>query len=569
MKHSWHETAVRVAAVAGVFSALVLAILAVNGWRSVPVETLNDGKIAALKQELRAHPKDEGLKTQLREIDLQLRQGFFHQREMAEHGAILLIGGLLIFILAVKIVKQYRFRNPKPQNALPDPRPIAAGGRYAVAVAGFMLAGVLAGLALLSRNDVSSQYLASAAPPPEQADYPSAEELAKHWPAFRGPGSNGVATSIDVPATWDGKKGTNILWKAKVPLPGENSPVVWGDVVFLSGANEHQREVYCFDANTGALRWKQPVTDLSCADKSPLEVMEDTGYAAPTMVTDGKHAAVMFANGDLACFDFAGKRLWAKNMGKPDNAYGHATSLAMHKNKLILQFDQGMAAEDGKSALIALDKATGKQLWKTKRPVPNSWSTPIVINTGAREEIITCANPWVIAYNPEDGKELWRAEVLGGDVAPVPVFAGGLVFAVNSGSNLAAIKPGGTGNVTKSHVAWTYIDDLPDIVSPVSNGELVYIVYTYGTITCLDAKTGKMVWTQSVDNEFNSSPTVVGDRIFLMDKQGVMHFLSGGRAYKELGKAALGEPSNCSPAFVNGRIYIRGKYNLYCIGKKG
>jgi len=569
MNNSWHETAVRVAAIAGVFSALVFAILVINGWRSVPVTTLKAGQIAALKQELRTHPKDEGLKTQLRQVDLQLRQGFFRRRALAEGGALLLIGGLLVFVLAVKIVKQYRFRNPKPQDAVPDPRPIAAGGRYAVTVAGVMLAGVLVGLALLSRNDVSSQYLASAAPPPAQGDYPSAEELAKNWPAFRGADGSGIAKSIDVPATWDGKKGTNILWKTKVPLPGESSPVVWGDAVFLSGANEHQREVYCFDANTGVLRWKQPVTDLSCADKSPLQVMEDTGYACPTMVTDGKHAAVMFADGDLACFDFSGKRLWAKNMGKPDNAYGLASSLAMYHNKLIIQFDQGTAAEDGKSALIALDIASGQQQWKTKRPVPNAWATPIVINTGARDELITCANPWVIAYNPKDGKELWRAEVLGGDVAPSPVFAGGQVFAVNSGANLAAIKPDGAGTVTKSKVAWLYPDDLPDIVSPVSNGELVYIVYTYGTITAVDAKTGKKVWTETVDNEFKSSPTVVGDRIFLMDSAGVMHFLSGGRAYKELGTAALGEPSNCSPAFVNGRIYIRGKYNLYCIGKKG
>jgi len=568
MKNNWYETAMRVAVIAGIFSALVLAILAANGWRSVPVTTLKAGKVADLKLELRKHPKDEGLKTQLRRIDLQLRQGFFRRRALAQDGALLLLGGLAIFLLAVKFAKQYRFRNPRPDGELADPRPAAAGGRYAVAVTGVMLAGVLTGLVLLSRHDVSFEYLASAAPP-TKADYPTAEALAKNWPVFRGPGGCGVAKSTGVPATWDGKKGTNILWKTKVPLPGENSPVVWGDAVFLSGANEHQREVYCFDANTGKLRWKKPVTDLSCADKSPLQVMEDTGYAAPTMVTDGKRAVAMFANGDLACFDFTGKRLWAKNMGKPDNMYGLGSSLTFYKNRLILQFDQGTAAEDGKSALLALDMTSGRQVWKTKRPVPTSWSTPNVIDTGTRAEIITCANPWVIAYNPEDGKELWRAEVLGGDVAPSPVFAGGMVFAVNSGANLAAIHPGGTGNVTKTHVAWLYADDLPEIVSPVSNGELVYIVYTYGTLTCLDAKTGKKVWSQTVEDEFKSSPTVVGDRIFLMDTNGVMHFLSGGRAYKELGKAALGEPSNCSPAFMNGRIYIRGKYNLYCIGKKG
>lgn len=609
----WYQAARRIAIIAGVFSALVLAILAVNGWHSVQVASLKAGAVAALKEELRRDPKNEALKARLRRIDLQLREDFFRRRAVAHNGAMLLVGGLALFLLAAKLAKQYRFRAPRPEGGVIDPRPAAARGRYAVALTGVMLAGVLTGFVVAARQDIPADYpLAVAAAPGEPATGDDASshaspvnaastavnrtmtggeqheaarqpeggqtsetqalsapaiDPARQWPVFRGPGGSGVARG-DYPTSWDGAKGVNILWKTPVPLPGENSPVVWGDAVFLSGADEHQREVYCFDVDTGKLRWKQPVTDLSCADKSPLEVMEDTGYAAPTMATDGRHVAVMFANGDLACFDFSGKRLWAKNMGKPDNMYGHATSLTVHGNRLILQFDQGMSAEDGKSQLIALDMANGRQVWRTRRDVPASWSTPIVIKASAREEIITCANPWVIAYNPQNGRELWRAEVLGGDVAPSPIFAGGLVFAVNTGANLAAVKPGGSGNVTESHVAWLYPDDLPDIASPLSNGELVFIVYTYGTISCLEAKTGKLVWTETVEHDFKSSPTLVGDRIYLMDTQGVMHILSAGRAYKELGKAALGEPSNCSPAFVNGRIYIRGKHNLYCIGKK-
>jgi len=611
--NAWYLTARRIAMIAGVFSVLVLAVLAINGWRSVQVTALKAGTVADLKLELRRHPKDEVLKARLRRIDLQLREGFFHRRAVAQDGALLLIGGLAIFLLAVKFAKQYRFRAPRPDGEVTDPRPAAARGQYAVALTGVMLAGTLSGFAIVARQGISADFpLTGAAAPSSSVYSPSPDnhgasgkpsvngastvvnravsnsqtgkttpqsvkptanaapaiDPAMQWPVFRGVGGNGVARGAGYSAAWDGAKGTNILWKTNVPLPGENSPVVWGSAVFLSGADEHLREVYCFDANTGKLRWQQPVTDLSCADKSPLEVGDDTGYAAPTMATDGTRVAVMFADGDLACFDFSGKRLWAKNMGKPDNMYGHATSLAVYKNQLILQFDQGMA-EDGKSALFALDMATGRQLWKAKRPVPSSWSTPIIINAGTRAEIVTCANPWVIAYNPEDGKELWRAKVLSGDVAPSPVFAGGQVIAVNSGASLVAIKPGGTGDVTKTRVAWTADGDLPDIVSPVSTGDLVYIVYSYGSLSCFDAKTGKEVWNQQTQDEYKSSPTVVGDRIYLMDAKGIMHFLANGRTYKELGTAALGEPANCSPAFVNGRIYIRGKSNLYCIGKKG
>ncbi len=246
------------------------------------------------------------------------------------------------------------------------------------------------------------------------------------------------------PAHWDGAKGDNILWKTAVPLPGQNSPVVWGDRVFLSGADEHQREIYCFDANAGKLLWRQPVNDLSCADQTPLNVTDDTGYAAPTMACDGTRVFAMFANGDLACYDFSGKRLWAQNMGRPENTYGHATSLLSYRNMLLLQFDQGDGA-GGKSAVFALDVATGATVWKAKRNLPNSWSTPIVITTGGHDELITCANPLVLAYDPATGTELWSASCLGGDVAPSPVCAGGMLYVCNTGANLAAIRPDGPG----------------------------------------------------------------------------------------------------------------------------
>ncbi|MCD4699814.1 MAG: PQQ-binding-like beta-propeller repeat protein, partial [Phycisphaerae bacterium] len=296
-------------------------------------------------------------------------------------------------------------------------------------------------------------------------------------------------------------------------------------------------------------------------------VMEDTGYAAPTMVTDGLRVYAIFANGDLICFDFDGNRLWAKNPGLPDNTYGHATSLAMWRNLLLVKIDQREFERD-KSKIIALDSLTGREVWSKRRPVPDSWSSPIVINAAGRDQIITCGNPWVISYNPADGAELWRARCLDGEVAPCPIYAGGFLFAVNTGADLSAIRPDGAGDVTKTHIAWKAIDGLPDICSPVSDGKLLWLVETYGILTCYDVKTGKTVGEKELDDDFNASPTLVGERVYLISIEGVTIIIEAAGKYKEIARNELGEKVYASPAFMDGRIYIRGEKNLFCISNE-
>jgi outer membrane protein assembly factor BamB len=295
--------------------------------------------------------------------------------------------------------------------------------------------------------------------------------------------------------------------------------------------------------------------------------MEDTGFAAPTPVTDGERVYAIFANGDVVCLDFDGNRVWTRNLGIPDNVYGYASSLAMYRNLLLVLFDQG-GADDDLSQLMALDAPSGQTEWQTRRPIPNSWASPIVIHSGQREELITCGNPWVIAYEPVTGKELWRAKCLGGDVAPSPIFASGLVFVANEYACVAAIRVGGEGDVTETHVAWTAEDGLPSICSPLSNGELVFLLASNGVLTCYDTQDGNKVWEQDLEVSFKASPSLVEDKIYLMSEEGVMFIVAAARGYRELGRAELGERANTSPAFMDGRIYIRGKKNLYCIGKQ-
>lgn len=394
-----------------------------------------------------------------------------------------------------------------------------------------------------------------------------------NWPIFRGPSGTGMSASSpepgarapESPITWDAPAGKGIVWKANVPLPGWNSPVIWGKRLFIAGGDKAQREVYCFDTGAGALLWRKAVALPKPAPG--IKVNQDTGYAPSTMAVDGKHACIIFPSGDVACLDFAGKLLWQRNLGVPANSYGHASSLTLYANGLIVQLDQG-TVEEGKSALLALNVETGKTIWEVKRPVPASWSTPVVVHAGDRDELVTCGDPWVIAYDPRSGEEIWRASCLHGDVVPSVVTASGMVIAGVYGADLVAIRPGLTGDVTKSSIAWKYPDDLPDIASPTTDGERIYLAAGGGSVTCLDPKTGHKLWDHDFRTQFHASPVVAGGKVYLVDSDGVTYVLEAGPALKQLSKNPLREPVFSTPAILGGRIYLRGKQFLYCIGAK-
>lgn len=630
--HAWYLAAARIAVIAGIFSALVIGLLLINYLRSVKMSPLQPARITSLQVQLAKDPTNEQIKQEIRQIDLQLRREYFHSLDFTRLGIYFLIGGIAVYLLAWESVRRYRQQLPVPRpDAGQSTWVDAALGRRSVTALGLIFAGMLVSVTAMSRRDFTAEYvraLGGATTPPVQATEASSaskaaaapavpgvpgppglavpqgpagtpgaagapgpqgtvgpaepasiagapipaltfpDGWAKNWPVWRGPGGAGVAARTAYPTQWNGESGKGIRWKAEVALPGESSPVVWENRIFLTGAIKKQREVYCFDADTGKQLWKAAVTIAASTNADPT-ISDDTGYAASTMAVDGAHAFAIFADGDVAAFDFSGKQLWARNLGVPESTYGHASSLAIYPGLLIVQYDQSTDAEEGKSALIALKATTGETAWQTKRPVGNSWSSPIVIDTGKRMEIVTSANPWVIAYDPLTGVELWRADCLSGDVAPSPIFAGGLVFACNQYAHLAAIRPDGQGDVTKTQIAWMADEGLPDIVSPVSNGELVFLVTTDGVVTCYDAKTGKHLWEEMIEASFNASPTLVGDAIYLTSTQGVTYIFAAAREYKLLQTMGLGERVSATPAFANGRIYVRGKKRLYCIGERG
>jgi outer membrane protein assembly factor BamB len=485
---------------------------------------------------------------------LEVRQNQIRRVAFSRKGAYLLLASSVVFLVGVGSALAFKKKLPMPQ-----PQPDLCDRRFRRTV--LARRAVTVGLAAL----VLGAVLLAVTP---TADFAAKEkdhgDASTNWPRFRGPAGLGISPYTNVPTYWNAETGAGILWKSKVPLPGHNSPIVWGDRVFISGADRDKREVYCFDAFSGKMLWQRPVENLDPNKPEPPDVMEDTGYAAPTMVTDGRRACAIFPTGDIACFDYNGRRLWAKSLGLPENAYGHASSLAMYRNLVLVQYDQAMP-EDEKSKLIAFDILSGEIVWQTKRPVANSWTTPIVVSVNGRDQLITAGDPWLIACEPASGAEIWRAKCLGTDLAPSPIYAGGLALAIEPHTQLVAVRPDGRGDVTETHIAWTFDENIPEICSPVSNGQFVFLLATNGLLTCVNVADGRMLWEKDLETYFQASPSLVGDRLHLLSEKGLMFIVAAAAEFEELNRCELAESCFASPAFADGRIYIRTAENLYCI----
>ena len=587
-----YRVAVGVAAVAGVFCIAVLVLLGADFTRRLVKDPLDSPEFKNLKLQLAQRPQDEKLKTAIRELDLELRDAYFRQRRFTEVGAYLLLAGCVVFLAAARAAATLRRRLPKP-SLLPVPQDtdsaMAAAGRWAVAGLATALVGAAVALSLGLRSELpdTAAQLAKPSPtaplPPERQTSPEApttvagasavptdEEVRKNWPRFRGPDGSGISAYANVPTTWDGPSGKNILWKAPVPLGGHNSPIVWNGRVFLCGADESQREVYSFDANSGKMLWQRPAPGPAKPPAKPLELNEESnaGWSAPTMTTDGQRVFAIFPVGELVAFDFAGKQVWNRSFGVPVNIYGHSSSLLVYRDLLVVQMDQG-GPKDGLSRLYALEAATGRTVWEVKREVPNSWATPIVVQAAGRAQLITVADPFAIAYDPADGKEIWRAKCLRQDVGPSPVFANGIVYVANQFPCLTALRPDGTGDVTESHTLWIGEDGLPDTCSPLATEQFVLLLTSEGTMTCYDAKEGKRLWEQDFEANFRSSPSLVGKLVYLFSDEGKTWVVEPTpTACKPVAEAELGEGCSTCPAFQDGRMYVRGQKHLFCIGNK-
>jgi outer membrane protein assembly factor BamB len=560
--------------VSGIF-CLLLALGMVFGHLGTRAEDpLKSPQLKQLKEKLRENPLDDALKQQIRNLDHQVRGTYFRQLSRMDFGVYLLIAGAALFVFAVSKAVELKKLPPMPVPKA-DPSQLAPlhamRSRLAVAGAGVAVAGLLFLITLgssspLPGNAKAIEKLIAGDTASAGPDAASAEELKVNWPCFRGFNGAGLSTSTNAPAQWDPKTGAGVLWKVPSPTAGFNSPLVWNNRVYFSGGDEKMREVICLDGKTGQLLWRKGVTNVAGMPAKLPEIPESTGYAAPTMATDGRRVYAIFATGETAAFTMDGKPVWAKFFGPLQNPYGHAISLATWKDRLILQLDQG-ESEEGKSKLCAIDGRTGQTVWQKQRKVGSSWASPIVIEAAGKTQIITLALPHVIAYSATDAAELWRVEVLNGEVTPSPVFAAGFVLVASPSEKLVAIRPEGQGDVTKSHIAWENEDYIPDVSSPGSDGELVFMVTTSGMLTCLDVKDGKKVWEHDFEMECHASPTVAGNHLYIVGQKGVVVVVEAVRQFKELFRVDMGDAFHATPAIAQDRLYLRGVTNVWCLGK--
>jgi outer membrane protein assembly factor BamB len=612
-----------VAIVAGVYSLIFCILIIANFTQINRVDPVNTKVINVLVERLKANPSDNQLREEIRQLDLLARKAYFTNQWQIRNGGYMLLIGVLVLIIALQFTRlatkglpvvsadgdekfligqkkarlwvsiggsaivvlalvfafitksqlKSTFENAASPSIVETTQPAVGDQTQASTSDSIKVAEVITNDAVKNSNpektDIVSSTKTNDSPtePTQQkanasqvtvADgFPSDKELKNNFPNFRGFGGNAIAFQKNIPTGWDGTLGQNILWKVAIPLPGYNSPVIWGDKIFVAGANATKREVYCFDKNSGKLLWTANGDNIQGTPIKSPDVTGDTGQSAPTISTDGRKVYVIFANGDIIAVDMNGSRVWAKNLGVPQNHYGHSSSLITYKNLVIVQYDQRVNPR-----VLALSTANGDEVWSTPRKVKISWSSPILVNTGKRDELMLVSEPSVASYDPATGKQLWSIDCISGEVGPSLAYSDGVVFALNEYASLTAIKVGDT-----PEKLWESSDYLSDVPSPVATDKYLFVVTSYGTVVCYDSKNGTSYWTKDFENGFYSSPIIAEGRIYLMDKQGIMHIVNADKTYTLVGEAKLGEKSVCTPAFANGRIYIRGDKNLYCIGK--
>jgi outer membrane protein assembly factor BamB len=403
----------------------------------------------------------------------------------------------------------------------------------------------------------------------------TAAASAEHWPQWRGPLLNGVSREMGLPVRWSPTE--NVAWKLAMPDLSGATPIVWGDRVFLNVAEGGQLFLWAVDRANGSVAWKRP---LGGGDHR----MRKQNMSSPSPVTDGRSVWVMTGTGMLKAFSVSGEERWTRDIQKDYGPFGlnwgYASSPLLEGDALYVQVLHGMKTDDP-SYVMRIDGQTGKTVWRVERPTravsesPDAYTTPTVLRAGGRTEIIVSGGDVVTAHDPATGKELWRVDGLNPDNHPYhrivasPLVAGDLVFAPSRERPLLAIRPGGRGDVSKSHRVWSF-DNGPDVPTPVSDGTYFYSVNDRGIVYCLDAKTGRTLYgpQRIKPGTYSASPVLAGGHIYITSEEGVTSVFKAGPAFAPVAENPVDEYVLSSIAVSEGQLFLRTSKHLYAIGER-
>ena len=605
----------RVALISGIFCGVVALLLILNFWHMKQHEPLESKTIEALVERLSNEPGNEELKEEIRSFDLLARKAYFTSRWQVKTGTWLMLIGGIVLAVSLKIYTDLRARIEEPEKVTEELLRARANSQYWLMMAGGMILGLSLVAGFLT-NDYLKEYQemgvaevadqeqsdvevievfpASGSEAPglgaendstgiedpagtgqvadnetntesqSEQNQPAAsqvrfnrEDFKKNHATFRGYMGQGISYHKNIPESWNGSTGENIKWKVASSKPGYSSPVIWGDKIFISGGDAQSRVVICYNRHTGQLIWEKEVTGIPGSPAVAPRVTEDTGLAAPTMSADGNRVYAIFATGDVVAFDMDGNQVWGRNLGVPRNHYGHSSSLQVWGNKVLVQYDTS-----SKGRMLALNTATGETIWDVERPVNISWASPVLIEVDGKIQVVTTSDPYVSGHDLETGAELWKVEAMMGEVGASVAYGNGLVFATNEYARLVAVEPKADAGFT-----WENDEYLAEASSPVAYNGLLYTATSYGVLVCYDALTGEKKFEKEFNDGFYSSPIVADGKLYILDMDGVMHILKADASGTIIGEPELGEDGFAVPAMADGLIYIRGKENLYCIGK--
>lgn len=390
-------------------------------------------------------------------------------------------------------------------------------------------------------------------------------EGAKFWPRWRGPTGQGHVPAGQYVDRWSATE--RVVWRAEVPGSGNSSPIVWGDRLFVTAAENDgaKLSLLAFSRADGRRLWQTAIPQDGVES-----VHQKNGYASATPATDGQLIVASFGRHGLAAFDFSGKLVWHRQFGVINNYHGPAGSPVLYKDRIFLYQDQNASGKQT-AFVAAFDKKTGRTLWQTPRTETVGWGTPVVISTGERDELVVSSQRRVAAYDPGTGREMWTARGMSFEVIPTPVVGHGLVFASSgrAGPTLA-IRPGGSGDVSSTHVAWSTPKGSPFVPSGIVVDDLLYLVNDMQSVlTVYEAATGVLVYQGRLGvaqrEGFSASPVAVNGKVFFTNDEGQTFVVRAGREFKLLHVNEHGSRTLASPALVDGTWYWRTAAGLVAI----